>query len=64
MTTKPKLAKQHIDRLVRMIAAHDKREAMHQVLYGDALLSGRRAVDNVNAASLRAVLAYLQAVQA
>ena len=64
MTTKPKLAKKHIDRLVRMIANHETREAMHQVLYGDALLGGRRAVDNLNAASLRAVLAYLQAVQA
>ena len=64
MTTKPKLAKKHVDRLVRMIANDDKREAKFQVLYGDVFPGSMRAVRNLNTASLRAVLAYLQAVQA
>ena len=64
MTTKPKLAKKHIDRLARMIAAHDKSEAMYQILYGDVYPGTLRAVSNTDTASLRAVLAYLQGVQA
>ena len=64
MTTKPKLAKQHVDRLVRMIAAHDKMEAMTQIAYGDVSPGSMRSTRNLNTASLRAVLAYLQAVQA
>ena len=64
MTTKPKLAKKHVDRLVRMMAAHDKREAFLQETDSDVWPASRRAVNNLNAASLRAVLMYLQAVQA
>ena len=60
MTTKTKLAKKHIERLTRMIAAHDKLEAWYQRMYGDAQPGSVRAASNVDAASLRATMVFLK----
>ena len=64
MTKKPKLAKKHIDRLVQMISWHDREEAEMQERYGDHCPGSMRASKKNNAASLRVVLAFVQAVQA
>jgi len=64
MSAKPKLAKKHIDRLARMIAAHEKREAMYQTLYGDVYPGTVRATSNANAVCLRATLKYLREIAA
>ena len=60
MTAKPKLAKKHIERLERMIADHDKREARHQQMYGDVVPGSVRAASKVDAASLRATMVFLR----